>query len=360
MKSRACLLLLLSAFLSLNPGAALSFETDQYNLSPVPLADIGEEVSEKTAERLLLAAARLNAKIESHQACLTGGGSGKNRCEKKETEIQKLAFLRSDEGLAREVYDVLGAGGVFETDLGKWIRTHNFAHTPSRFKTGYGHSIYVLLPTNYLTISPTVRLYGAEFGTDKIDHFFQQGYQYSSIARKQIKRGLTMEQAEKKAVQWGQKTEQTYFGSWVSGVYSNADLFANYAGMRFYQGLTEKITIDKRTFGPLFYLRDGYWNIAASGPNWKKNLLKPFITDHMNEALNPSGYSFLLFSSVKKMAVKYGCRDWLKEHPELRSADYKSKTKSLEKWNGEDYGFVRKKRVILLGELCFSEPSKTD
>jgi hypothetical protein len=57
----------------------------------------------------------------------------------------------------------------------------SFSRSARRYKTSYGKSIYALVPTNYFTVSPTVNVYGAEFGTDKIAHFFQQGYDYYKI-----------------------------------------------------------------------------------------------------------------------------------------------------------------------------------
>lgn len=360
MKLRAFLSLLPAIVFALNPIAVLSFETDQYNLSPVPLVDIGEEVSVHTAMLLLRAAARLNAKIQMHEDCFDKNRRGNAVCGAKEDEMQKLAYLRSPEGLAREVYDELGAGGILETGLGRWVRTHKFPLSPSQFKTGYDHSIYILLPTNYVTISPTVRLFGAEMGTDKLDHFFQQGHKYYAIRKKNLERGITVQQAEEKAIHWGRKTEKTYFGYWVSGVYSNADLFANYAGMKFYQRLTENVKIGGADYGPLFEIRDGFWNIAVDDENWKRDLLKPLMTDHLNEALNPSGYSVILFSTVRKMVTKNGCPDWRKAYPGLSKSDFELRTKSLEKWGSEDYGFVRKKRTVTIAETCFAGKTPTD
>lgn len=360
MRSSPLFCLLSAIIFTLNPVAALSFETDQYNLSPVPLADIGEEVSAHTATLLLHAVARLNSQIALREACLDKTQREKGTCGSTNEERQKLAFLRSPEGLAGEAYVELGAGGLLETGFVRWVRTHKFPLSPSQFKTRYDHSIYILLPTNYITISPTVRLYGAEMGTDKIDHFFQQGHKYYTIRRKNLKRGLSVRQAEQRAIIWGRKTEKTYFGYWVSGVYSNADLFANYAGMKFYQRLTENVRIGEAVYGPLFAVRDGYWNVAVDDENWKRDLLKPFMTDHMNEALNPSGYSFILFSTVKKMAAKYGCPDWRKANPDLSKSDFEMRTKSLEKWGAEDYGFVRKKHVVTVAETCFAAKIPTD
>ena len=65
------------------------------------------------------------------------------------------------------------------------------------------------------------------------------------------------EEAVQQAVKWGQKTERTYFGLWVSGVYSNADLYANYAGMKFYDALTQPLTVGGES--PAGYRSSGKW-----------------------------------------------------------------------------------------------------
>ena len=51
--------LMLATVLVFHPVTALAFETDQYNLPPVPLADIGDEVSEYVEDKLRLAVAKV-------------------------------------------------------------------------------------------------------------------------------------------------------------------------------------------------------------------------------------------------------------------------------------------------------------
>ena len=61
----SCLFSLLVSFVLLLNGVSLAFETDQFNLPPVPLADIGDEVSEHVEETLRFAVAKVNADIAS-------------------------------------------------------------------------------------------------------------------------------------------------------------------------------------------------------------------------------------------------------------------------------------------------------
>ncbi len=308
-----------------------AFETDQYNLPPVPLADIGEEVAEYTRENLREAMNKLNAKI----------------AEKGNSE-KKLAFLRSDEAITKAVFNELGAGIIPFTKSQNWINSHKFKAQPARYKTGYGGSIYRLIPTNYLTISPTVNLYGVQFGTDKIAHFFQQGFSYYKKYRRGLSKGLSETEARKKAVNWGDFSEKTYFGTLVSGVYSNGDMVSNYVGMKFYQNLTHEIKIGESVKPPVFVLKDGFWTFDETG-----ELLKPFITNHFNEALNPSKFIFILRPTVRGIVRKKACQAWRERFPNLMQTDFEQITNGLKLWHGEDYGFSGSDKFITIANTCF-------
>lgn len=352
MKPQSLICLVLSLVFALQPVIVAAMETDQYNLPPVPLADIGDEVTEHVEEALSKAVAKVNADIAHSKTCIDIDSPMRSKCDSVGNESRKLTYLRSNDAIAREVYRLLGDGSIFISYIGKWANTHEFHSAPARYKTSYFDSIYVAQPVDYSTLSPTVRIFGAEFGTDKLDHFFQQGYKYYTIRRDAHAKGMSPEEAEKKAVKWGQMTERTYFGMLVSGVYSNADLVANYTGMKFYEGLTEPVTIGGKTRPAVLALKDGSWQIA--GKLLREDLLRPFVTDHLNEALNPSGYGFLLYPSVRDIVRKKSCPEWRQDFPDLTAAAITDKSHSLESWNGEDYGYTKRPRTVRISETCFS------
>jgi len=331
--------------------SSFAFETDQYNLSPVPLADIGDEVSEHVEQRLYEAMAGVNSEIEKGAKCIEVKAKG---CSSPDAERRKLERLRSNEAVTEAVFKLLGEGNVFTTTFGNWMRAHKFRGQPDRYKTSYGESIYLLNPLNYATISPTVRLYGAEFGIDKLEHFFQQGYKYYTIEREALAKGASETESSRKAIKWGQRTERTYYGLLASGVYSNADLYANYAGMRFYEGLTKPLTINGRSRPATLQLTDGKWTLDTA--TLRENLLKPFLTDHMNEAWNPSAFRFTLVRSIRRAVKKYACPDWQRFYPKLTQTAIAERSRALELWNGEDYGFTKKSRIVTIGETCFGRP----
>jgi hypothetical protein len=347
--------LLLAAIFILQPLGSLAFETDQYNLPHTPLADIGDEVSQYVEQNVLTAIENVNKQIARHKLCMETTSERLSGCGPVAKELEKLAYLRSNDAIADEIAGLLAGDNLATTKLGGWMHSHKFRGQPDRYKTSYGRSIYVLNPADYVTISPTVRLYGVELGIDKLEHFFQQGHQYYELERKALAKGDTRETAVKRAVDWGKQTERTYYGLLMSGVYSNADLYANYAGMRFYQGLTKPVSVGDATRPATVILEDGYWK---PNPNAARNqLLKPFISDHMNEALNPSAFTRALISSVRRAVKKYACEDWHRDYPDLTADALLDSSKALETWHGEDYGWTKNSRTVQIADECFAEAS---
>src|SRR5205807_2698500 len=97
----------------------------------------------------------------------------------------------------------------------------------------------------------------------------------------------------------------------------------------------------------------GLWSVDMA--MLRDDLLKPYLTDHLNEALNPSGYAFTIYGSVRHIVKKYDCPEWRQEYPNVEATEITNRSKALEFWNGEDYGFTKNKRIVAIGEVCFSQ-----
>ncbi|MDQ6786970.1 MAG: hypothetical protein M3033_09200 [Acidobacteriota bacterium] len=358
MKPQTIARLFLFALLLLQANSVFAFETDQYNLPPEPLADVGGEVSEYVEQNLTKAIDKINAEISARQNCLekTASKSGKVKCNSAEKERERLSFLRSEDAVAQEIYNLLGAGTIPFTKSGSWMESHRFLAQPARYKTSFRQSIFYIVPTNYLTISSTVNLYGAQFGTDKIAHFFQQGYSYYKIYRRAFADGATPEKASEKAVRWGRASERTFYGTLVSGVYSNADLCANFVGMKFYLNLTRDIKIGDNTKPAVLVLENGIWKFNENS-DIRQNVIKPFISNHLNEALNPSIFIVGLRSFVRRTVRKQSCRQWLNRFPNQTQSDFENASRALQLWNGEDYGFTDSDKFITIANTCFGDKS---
>ena len=88
--------LVLVGCLLLFPASVFAFETDQYDLPPVPLADIGDEVAEHVEQKLHKAVDKTNAEILRRQRCISGyadGGPGRG-CDSLSAEVAKLSWVR--------------------------------------------------------------------------------------------------------------------------------------------------------------------------------------------------------------------------------------------------------------------------
>lgn len=356
MHSQKFVRLFLCATLLFGARVNFAFETDQFNLPPEPLADIGDEVSEYAAGNIQKALAKINGEIRSRQACIEAI-SMKTRsvkCGSLEEERARLDYLRSESAIARAVFNRLGDGFPPFTKSGSWMDSHQFVNQPARYKTGYWKSIFAVKPSNYLTISPTVRIYGSHFGTDKIAHFFQQGYTYYKIYQRAVEKGSSPDAAARQAVRWGQMTERTFYGTLISGVYSNGDLAANYAGMKFYQNLTRAVQVGNRSNPAILILKNGIWAFNESIDS-RQSLIKLFLTDHLNEALNPSIYTglFGLRAYVRRAVRKRSCEQWRKQFPDISERNLTEISQALRLWYGEDYGFKESGNFVTISNVCF-------
>jgi hypothetical protein len=131
----------------------------------------------------------------------------------------------------------------------------------------------------------TIQLAGVLLGTDKIDHFWVQGYDYFRVS----KDGLEPE----RAVRWGTRTELGIWGEATTGVFSYADLAANYDGYQFYA------TLLSPTSG---IVRDDEGCVRMVRPfDWAE-----WIDWHYDEALNPSVYTEGIAADVERWTTSSG------------------------------------------------------
>jgi hypothetical protein len=82
--------------------------------------------------------------------------------------------------------------------------------------------------------SPTIEVAGVRFGTDKLTHFFSEGWLSYRWYRKSLEKGLSPQDARRRAIKHGITLERSVLGTAASGVFSSADLEANYRGMEFF------------------------------------------------------------------------------------------------------------------------------
>lgn len=145
-----------------------------------------------------------------------------------------------------------------------------------KFSFSFSESIYKNLPAivsmpiqmgNILgiTFGNQIGHNGLVIGTDKLGHFLDEGYYYYKLIHEW---GNSLEEA----LAFGSFLENTLDGKWTSGVYSYADLSANFEGLRFWEHALGGP--GKNRWSRYFYCLDGDWHI--------KRLFD--LTDYLNEA----------------------------------------------------------------------------
>jgi hypothetical protein len=298
---RACpirLTLLVSSILAAG-HVALATETDQFTTPRVPLYDIGPELSRKVVEI-----------IESD---------------------------RTGDDPERVLSEWIGHN-VFACRLVRWAKNIRVAEGPVVFRPSVFDSIYRValspVPASFLFDSPTVHVHGYYLGTDKIDHFFQQGHQYFELVMKNEAGGADAAGAIATAVAHGVKQEHKYYGTLASGVYSNGDLAANYAGMKFYLNLRHPVRIGERVWPPLLERSRVGWRLRPGiNPDL---LLEPFVSNHLDESLNPSRYR-LSRGSIRSL-IRDRCDRWVQFYADRLGLVAPSGVSFATNWFGEEYG----------------------
>jgi len=307
-----------------------ALETDQFTLPPRPLVDSGPLLSRRIYYLL--------------QYIVRQGNNEFGRIADSE---------RLDESFpADRLFQVLGKG-LPESSVERWLRTGDFPGKPRRYTVPVWNSIFSgvvsPLPFSFVHLAPTINLYGVLMGNDKTGHLIQHGHEYYRIKLAGERTGKSDEQIRSEAVSYGLNQERGVYGTALDGVFSNADLAANYAGMKFYESLTRIVMIGAYSVGPMLSLHDSRWQIASNlNPD---RLLEPFISEHMNEALNPSRYAFNR-ERIRK-AVRNRCPQWRKQFPELTREVLNEKLAELRTWHGEDYGhWLPAEEAITLSGEC--------
>lgn len=208
---------------------------------------------------------------------------------------------RTKQKIAKAIY--LDIGGLYWADkIERWA-----AKSPDveKYDQTRRESVYKGMPfwatrVNFVFgVGRSFRVNGVMVGSDKFGHFVSQGYKY--YIREQ--RGEPPEKLLKK----GWFAERWIFGELTTGVFSNADLVANFEGWRFYQSLFE----DNVTEGKIAILN-------LDGDVYVQQRLFTFA-DHINnywdEALNPS-YTVPSLDKRLKKAIKALCPEY-QESPDF-------------------------------------------
>lgn len=325
-------------FLGMSPLQAE--ETDQYTLPPTDLQDIGPAASRNLYAVLEKVVRQTNERIQILMPKAT-----QNRLA-----ASQLAERLDEVYLINEIYNSTGPG------FPRWIRWNTLSVDPNQpiryreiwpWKNIYWR-VFTQSPPALLLLVDTVNMYGHYFGVDKLGHFFMQGHNYYRLYRFLLRHGKTPTEAQAIMVSYGDMVEQSYLGTMINGVFSNADLSANFAGFKFYRNLVHSIKIGDETLAPILVLKNNRWEIGKQIR--AETLLKPYISDNFNEALNPCRYAFSR-NRIRKSVIDR-CPDWISRRG-ITKEWIQAKFRETRLWHGEEYGYWLPKEDAVTLEACF-------
>ncbi|MFG0329897.1 MAG: hypothetical protein ACF8PN_08370 [Phycisphaerales bacterium] len=350
---------LLGAGVATWPAAAN--ETDQFTLpAEVQFVDIGDYLSLVHYQVLKDTVEHLNERIRWTRSART-----------EDTRQETLAEYHDPMEVADQVRVRFGPGFIetlrLEEALHSGKARRRYSDQALAYRTGDWIYTYTHLPIDPRKLvlavqSSTIYAYGVYLGTDKVAHFHDLGHYYFRDYQKHLASGMNSKQARRRVVDEysnGIISEKSIIGNIATGVHSNADLAANYLGFKFYENLTEPVMLQGEERPPMLVRIGDYWALNHHvRPD--TDFFRPFISDHMNEALNPCVYEAGMRSPIRKRIEKmsadilyrYADDDGEPREPEW----FDARAEELVTYFGEDYGHTGiVDEMVLLSEACFSD-----
>ncbi|MBI4655332.1 MAG: hypothetical protein HY746_01160 [Elusimicrobia bacterium] len=131
-----------------------------------------------------------------------------------------------------------------------------------------------------LALSPLVRVGDIIIGADKIEHMFGMGFAYFKKHYLEGKKLVPV-------LKLGIFKEKTFLGGniFATGVFSYADLAANFNGMRFWNHFLQKsddILGSQHNLGPYVVCRKGQWEKNPERPLDFRNYIDPAMQESVN------------------------------------------------------------------------------
>jgi hypothetical protein len=166
-----------------------------------------------------------------------------------------------------------------------------------RDKGIYGHAVDYddMRLTWYIELSPILQVSGVLMGLDKLGHFLAQGFTYYEHYQK-LRASLPPNVCAAGIRELGHEQELGQLGIATGGVYSFADLAANWAGMTFFLSLFEDADVEGVKHAHYFERTapEGYRRIRDF--HWSE-----YVTPDWDEVLNPAGAAKKTLADKVKM-----------------------------------------------------------
>ncbi len=261
--------------------SALAYEVDNLTDRHLPLADVTAPLSAEV-DRVL---AEVVAEVNAQTACA-------------------LPEAETRQALARAIYDEMAADELVPGRSGlralgfdrysAWVEKGDLPRRDFHDRRDIYGSLTTLqhMLLRWAGVCATVRVGDVLVGTDKFDHFFEEGFD----SWRHADFGATPHEAH----DFGVRTELSIYGLQASGAFSFADLQANHDGYRFYDGLLREGSVLRRgDDGCVVQVRPFSWG------EW--------VTWRYDEVMNPS---------VHTERVQEGVTEHLETHRDAYCASY--------------------------------------
>ncbi len=187
---------------------------------------------------------------------------------------------------ANEVFNKMG--GITHLDkYERWARKSpdvDKVHLSRQESIYRGGPFWETRVVYFYGLGPILRVNDHFMGVDKMGHFFSLGWKYYKRYMKGVEEDLV--------VGIGKRNEAGIFGFLTTGVYSNADLVANYEGFRFYRSLFEDDIVEGK---PALIEWLGVGARLQREFDWRDH-----VNEYWDEAKNPGLYDFLLRKRVQR------------------------------------------------------------
>ncbi len=255
----------LSFFIWSSPVAAL--EVDPYLAWMYEIEDSTEEINSFINQTARETVEEVNNKPEKYASC-----------EDVTIRIfrRNHTSIASSKRLLRHIHS--------NPDIDKFGRSH--------FKEVHD-SMYRYVPQLYVSsLSDTINVNGIYVGDDKIAHFFGYGRRYYERYLNALNDGLDTESASLTAIRYGVRYENGVMGKLIDGIFSLADLEANFQGMQMARSFCEGKN-PNLVGGPGAWIWDHDTDFSE------------FVLPTLDEGFNNSHYIKLYWPGVRRRLKRY-------------------------------------------------------
>jgi hypothetical protein len=256
------MLLGLALLTGARPG--LAYETDQFSNRLEPIKDATQLLDE-----------RVNQSIEK--------------------AVSEWKGPRNDWKFITAIYHDIG-GHHWVDKIERWaMNSPQIEHlqTSRRESIYQGHPFWATRVAAIFGVGPTIKVNGQLIGSDKMGHFLSQGRKFYNRYRRS--------KLESQAAEHSAYTERALFGQMTTGVYSNADLVANYEVFVFYRSLFANDVIPGKK--AILTWQEDEWLVNRSF-TWADH-----VNEYWDEALNVNHYDAVLYPYMKERFLTF-CPDY--------------------------------------------------